>query len=143
MLTHCFATFRLGGDRLDPGRVSSELGLQPSEAFRRGDPFGRRDATRHTGGWMLDTRLLVPAVDLAAHVVWLLDRLEPVAAQLARIRREPGIYADIFCFLESDGQGEVWLDPAPMRRCAMLDLPLGIDLYQVDPADDQAASFPS
>lgn len=51
-------SFRLKGDRLDPAEVTRELGIKPTEAYRKGDitPGKRVAVPRPWGGWALEVK---------------------------------------------------------------------------------------
>lgn len=87
------ATFRILGDDLDPGEVTSLLGLEPTQAVARGHArcgvsrSGKRTPrpTAKQGGWTLESPLPRSA-SLGDHLAGLLDHLEPVAERIAALR---------------------------------------------------------
>ena len=92
-------------DDLEPSEVSARLGLEPTDAFRRGEPIvtkRRRYSDHPTGGWILSSRDLVLAVELEAHITWLLDRIEPAADALRSLRAEGRDAALIFVLSGED-----------------------------------------
>jgi hypothetical protein len=138
-----FATFRIGKDTLVPEDLSRELGLEPSGAHRNGDLMYPRNPTsdlrQRSGLWSLCTKGRVDSHDVRRHVDWLLDRLDPKAAVLARLGRE-GCAMDIFCYwCSAAGQGGPMLDPGQMGRLARLGLPILFDVYSSDEADRSPA----
>ena len=79
------ATFRLFGDAtLTAEAVTRRLGILPSRAFEAGDRISRRSqATRDSSAWLLTSSPgIEDGTELAEHLHWLLDDLEPVTAQL-------------------------------------------------------------
>ena len=124
-----FATFRLWGKELEPGQVTEMLSLTPSKAFKRGDQRTETKRWPH-GYWGITSENQVLSTDLALHIEWLIDRLEPVQSQLGRIMAEEGVKADIFCFWESrTGHGGPSFGPKLLKRIAALNLELGLDIY--------------
>lgn len=123
-----FTVLRLAGD-FDPDRVTDQLGLRPDTVQRRGQlrpgPSGRRYEHDY---WGLSTAAL-DEDEIEPHLNWLLDRIEPVAAQLEAIRGA-GVSALLDCAWTCMGTGGgPWIQPATMSRLGALDLPLLISFY--------------
>lgn len=99
------ATFRLFGD--DSGctaqEVTSQLAITPSESFEAGDAMGRgSSAHRKTSGWLLKSSAgIEEGVEVETQLSQLLDKLEPVEAQLWDLSRS-GYTANWFCFVASN-----------------------------------------
>ena len=95
------ATFRLSGDHGGSAESATRLlGLEPSHAFEVGDRVGRSSRTvRRTSLWLLSSNLPSDG-ELADHLHWLLDRLEPKAATLWQLVGQ-GYVADWFCLAAS------------------------------------------
>jgi hypothetical protein len=56
--SRAFATLRVAGDELDPDDITRLLGVQPSEAYRKGETFSKgraRNLSARTGIWLFDT----------------------------------------------------------------------------------------
>jgi len=124
-----WATLRIVGKDLEPADITARLGITPSESFRRGDIRSQKGVWRH-GFWSLTSEDQVFSTDLALHIAWLLDKLEPVQLQLQALREDPGIGADVFCFWASDtGSGGIEFSPTLLGRLAALNLVLGLDIY--------------
>lgn len=72
----------------DPAVVSDHLGLPPTEAWTRGEPFSEAfpEATRARSQWMLASGLPFDAA-LGDHCRGLLDLLEPRADALRELAR--------------------------------------------------------
>lgn len=122
------ATLRLWGKHLDPDDVTRRLRCVPSEYHRLGDRRGKSGTWSH-GYWALYSEHQVRSTDLALHLEWLLDHIEPVQSQLAALMAED-IHADFFCFWESlTGHGGPNFSPALLRRLGAVGLELGLDIY--------------
>lgn len=122
-----FASLRLTRTDLDPDEVTRRLGIVPMEAFRRGDTFSR-GLVRKLGYWGISSQDQVATNDLEEHIAWLLDRLEPASGPFKALCAED-VDADIFCYLETRGQGGPEFSSRLMGRLAALGLPLGLDIY--------------
>ena len=76
---------------------------------------------------------MIASTDLALHIEWLLDQVEPAKSQLMRLMDED-VQADIFCFWESRADsngiaGGMIFSPTLLGRLAALKLQLGLDIY--------------
>jgi hypothetical protein len=83
------ATLRIIGDDLDPDEVSELIGLEPTEAHRKGDPNPRTrspHAPYPTGVWRMESGGQVASRDLRRHVDWLIELLDGREEALARLR---------------------------------------------------------
>lgn len=124
--------------------ISDRLGLQPTCTHTKGQPKG----FRHEDGsispsivwkdsaWFL-TSPLGRDRNLAEHIKWLLDSLEPRAEAINALRPECSLIR-LFCgFASHGGQGGFTLDPDTMGRISKLGLNLDMDLYP--PADAEGS----
>ena len=103
-----FATLRFRGDRLDPDRITAILGVRPTKAYRKGEPYfaGPRagQVTGRTGVWILATDRVVEGAELDRHLEHLLalvfrgpdctKRLK----QLHELMSCDGVVAVVSCF---------------------------------------------
>jgi hypothetical protein len=77
------------------------LGVEPTCAFEVGDQVGRTSGnTRRSSLWSLSSNLS-PDSELAEHLSWLLDRLEP-KSDLLWLLVNQGYVADWFCLAASE-----------------------------------------
>lgn len=126
--TRTFATLRINGKSLDPSSVTARLRLNPSEAKYAGEPRGKSGHWLHSY-WELSSKEHVSSADLEAHLIWLIDAIEPSAPELQQLQIED-LIIDIFCFWETSlVQGGITLSPEILRRIGELDLALGVDIY--------------
>jgi hypothetical protein len=124
---------------LKPDQVTSRLGLAPTQSYRAGEPRRHGGATSRLGVWLLSTEAM-NSLDVSDHIDWLLDQVEPVSGVLTELRRE-GVRQDIFCYWATeDGQGGPALGVSQMRRLAVLELPVGFDVYRIRSAGDAGRS---
>src|SRR5512145_318849 len=116
-----YATLRLWGKQLDPDKVTSSLKITPYLAHKVGDRRGKSGTWPH-GYWGLTSQDRIVSTNLAVHIEWLLDQIEPAKPEFMAIITED-IHADIFCFWESlTGQGGPSFEPALLRRLVDLNL---------------------
>ena len=122
-------SLRIFSDTLSPEQVTEALGLPPTKTHHKGDPVSPRYKMplRRQHGWIL-TSPFGGHPDLAAHLRWLLDLIEPKLVALNQLRSTCKI--DLFCgFSSGNGQGGFTLDGPLLTRLAKLELNFGLDLY--------------
>jgi hypothetical protein len=140
-----YATFRLFGYALDPDLITVRTGLQPS--FRLPAPAVSRLTHLgpwRDGTWQLQSDARLDSLDLADHIRWLLDRLEPVrdlfppwvdTYEAWRPDDAQSFIADMSCFWSGNARNPTF-DPPLLRRLADLRLTLALDIYAADDADE-------
>ena len=106
--------------------------MQPTDAFRRGEPIvtkRKRYSDHPTGGWILSSRDLVSSDDLEAHVVWILDRVEP-ASDAIHALVDDGYDVALVCVLSGhETGGGPTFEPVSLARIAKLEIPVDFDVY--------------
>ncbi len=130
--TSVFVLFGLYGE-FDPDVVTAQLRITPTSSFVQGEPVGgvRTGRVHEQSGWVVttDERL---GVTIDPHLAWLLERLEPVASELAAFR-SLGVQPRVDCTWSSVGRGGgPWVTTDKLRRLVDLDLDLIISFYAVD-----------
>ena len=126
------AKFCVYHDELDPWQVSTRLGLEPTQAFKRGEPIvckDRRYSDHPTGGWVLSSRDLVPSQDLEAHITWILDQVERASEAIHALQAEGTDIALILVLSGKDTGGGPTLQPGTLARIAKLEIPVDFDVY--------------
>lgn len=114
---------------VDPALVTRRLGVTPTMSQAIGIPrimpSGKKDVGR-INSWLLSTEdSHVVSKDIRTHLDWLLDRIEPAAAQLRELQQYPDVKMTIWCiWWEAEGGGPT-LWPEQMRRMANLNLECG------------------
>jgi hypothetical protein len=127
------ATLRFVDKDLDPNIITSAFGIQPDEAHKRGDKRISKSGKEYPyprGVWYLTTTGW-PSRNLEAHIVRLLDRVEPVAEVVRRIIQEhPSYRFEIICYwMSATGQGGPSFSPSTLSRIAALGATLDFDIY--------------
>jgi uncharacterized protein DUF4279 len=129
------AAFRLVGPDVQPRRISKLLGRSPSYAHGPGERRNRVGQPLPNGVWLLSSEyhvLLQNPEDVEPHVLWLLDQISPVHAEISQLCREDGIHGDIYCLACIQGNGGVLFHPATLGRIAALGLELGLTIHYMD-----------
>jgi hypothetical protein len=125
---HTGATFRLFRD--DGGSaagITRRLGLTPSTATEPGQRPAPRSRPASGASWQLSSTA-PESGELAGHLTWLLDRLEPARVQLWQLTEE-GYQADWFCLAASHAtEHAVELDRTLLARLLRLPGDLLIDV---------------
>jgi Domain of unknown function (DUF4279) len=102
-----FVTLRFSGDRLEPNRITHILAVQPTLAYRKGEPYrpspNGAETTGRTGVWYLSTRRVVKNASLAEHLRYLIGILTPKGREarllyLRDLMNRDGLEADASCF---------------------------------------------
>lgn len=126
------AKLRIYPGALTPRQVSNILCIQPSSS----QTIGERHVNSHgrervptINGWFLSSEGHSSSLDLRRHLDWLLDVLEPKAAELTQLLSSDGVSAHVYCIWWSvAGQGGPILWPSHMRRMADLGLECQFDI---------------
>lgn len=140
------AEFTLGGSKLDPEVVSRSVGIEPSRAWKRGDPIAPgSDRARQRSSWTLDSRdVLSPEdADLDEHLCWLLDQLEPCAEQLRTVVAGQELKAQFWSAVEMDAANvDFELTPGTLGRIAALGATLRLDIYAPEDVERDVVEIP-
>lgn len=135
------AIFRLSGEGLVVAEVTKRLGMEPTWAAEKGElkagPGLRRPRVRRRGVWFIGSEDAVASTSSERHLLYLLERVEPVAERIAEVVREQGLAVDFFSgWFSASGHGGPSISPDALRRIAALDAVLGYDFYDFSGQDD-------
>ena len=129
------ASFRIFGETLVPEELGSVLSIPASQTHMKGQRHSAGRGVWRESAWILSSPL-DKSENLAEHLKWLLDRLEPKADAVRALCTKYRV--DIFCgFSSGSGQGGFTLDPAMLARLANLRIPVEFDLYPPSDTEDQ------
>ena len=123
------ASLRIAGGQLRREEIDSELGAHATHWYQKGEPISRRNpkALRPLSIWVLDSPL-GSREEMALHLKWLLNFVEPRLDALKRLAEEGEV--DFFCgFASESGQGSFTLNHELLRVLGTLPFDLTIDLY--------------
>ncbi len=127
--TRIYATFILRSKELDPQAVTALLGLTPTRCFKRGDKRGEGKEWSH-GYWEVSSDGITQSTDLALHIKWLLDQLEPLKIKLMELIAAESLDAEISCFwILPGGHDGLILQPFLQKQIADLGIKLELDIY--------------
>ena len=127
------ATLRFVHDNLDPDLITRAVHITPDAAHKRGAMRVSKSGKTYPyprGVWNVNTRGW-PSRNLEAHVVRLLDRVEPSADRIRNvIQSNPEYRFEIMCFwMSATGQGGPSFSPSTLSRIAALGATLDFDIY--------------
>jgi hypothetical protein len=132
--------------------ISDRLNLQPTRTHTKGEPRGFRQKDGsispsivwNDSAWIL-TSPLERDRNLAEHIKWLLDAIEPRGEAINALRAECTLIR-LFCgFASHDGQGGFTLDADTLGRISKLGLNVDLDLYpptDLEASEDEAEEQP-
>jgi uncharacterized protein DUF4279 len=122
------ASIRIFGETLQPEEIGAALGLKATRTHSKGQPRSPRfKAVWRESFWSLQSPLGKDR-DLASHLRWLLDTLEPKLTVIRSLSEKYQV--NLFCGLISgNGEGGFTLDSTTLARIAKLGVPLVVDLY--------------
>lgn len=128
------ATFRILADNLEPEEISAALRILPSTSARKGEPnpllHSARPLPCRTGCWMLTSEERVTSTNLEAHLVFLLDQLEPERRKIKELSKLDDTRVELHCYWMSEtGQGGPFLSANVLERIVALGVDLDFDLY--------------
>jgi hypothetical protein len=130
------AGFSIFSVTLTPQEISERLGVQPTRTHEKGQPrgFRRKDGSISQSivwkdsAWHLNCPLKNDR-DMAEHIRWLLDVIEPKADVLSALSSDCTLIRFFCGFSSGNGQGGFGLDPVTLGRISKLGFDLILDLY--------------
>jgi hypothetical protein len=134
------ATFRLSGDSLDPREVEEALGLRGDFGAAKGEirRAGRavhRTVRQPTGVWYLTTDGRLGGTSVERHLLYLLERIEPVGEKLAQLIQSSSLTADFYCYwVSATGQGGPVVSSETLGRIAVLSAELSFEFHALGTA---------
>ena len=125
-------TLQVSGDELDPAWVTSKLGIEPTQAHRKGEAVGKRNPAR-TGVWSLsDTNETRSLEEKLRHLMSLISMDQQgwlVVTRKWRVRAFCGI------FLDEWNEGTV-ISPDILAELAKRRIQLELDVYYAGEPDE-------
>lgn len=104
--TRIDVSFGVSGDELVPSALSSRLGLQPDWAFAKGEEFQSPTGVhqRHHGVWAIASKSHISSDDLADHIRYILETLDPVRDVVNEIKQDPSSRVSVGIWWEPEGE---------------------------------------
>lgn len=133
-----YVKFILQGEPVDPDLITEALGVLPSRRFKKGDPYGKKENKWPIGFWSISSRDIVESGDLENHIVWILERLEPVKDKVANFVSQEGVDASIKIVInlfvhEWDGHVSSTL----MKRITDLNVHFKLSIYYLEDLNER------
>jgi Domain of unknown function (DUF4279) len=126
---YIYSTLILRGNELNPQEVTDSLKINPSMSFKRGDWRNETDKWEHNF-WSLSSQDKIQSSNMATHLEWLLNQLEPIKLRLLEILNREGISAEISCFwIFPTDHENITLSPELIQKIADLSVSLSIEFY--------------
>ena len=122
-----YAYFRVARDELPLEEISSSLGVQPTDSWRKGDR-GRHNPNRPDSGWCLHSPLPRSNLRIDEHVEALLPLLEAKASHVRALGEQFATYLVCVGHYSESSPG-FFLSKGVIERLANLGLSLDCDLY--------------
>lgn len=124
-------TFRFVGDIVNPPAISSRIGINPTEAYSKGDIVEKHPHRRYpTGYWGLSS-LLSSERSLEDHLRYLIDILKPHISAIKKLG-DTGVIPNFFCgfFTRNDKLDSfLRLEPDTLFQIAQMGASLEIHIY--------------
>jgi hypothetical protein len=127
------ASLCIYSETISPEEITARMGVPASRSHQKGQPVSSRTPSvlRRESNWILVSPL-EDTQDLASHLRWLADIIEPRIEVLRALL--PKCKIKLFCGFSSDsGQGGTVLDSALLARLGKLPMDLTLDLYPPGP----------
>ena len=123
---NCYAYFGVYGDEIDPSTLTDELGVAPTQAWRKGelDPRWRE---RKTGHWALYSRLARTA-ELEEHLLDVLMQMDANSSAFTAVTQRLGGIMQLVGHFHDIGAG-LNLPKDLVSRLAAYGLELDLDAY--------------
>jgi len=127
--SYVYVKISIRGKGLIPQEVTNSLGLTPSISFSQGDYRNKTDKWKHNY-WSFSSQDKIQSLDLASHLEWIINQIEPVKAKFLEILNKNDIAAEIRCFwiLPSDHEA-LSLNVDLIKKIADLGIKMEIDIH--------------
>lgn len=93
--------FGIFSDALKPNKVTQSLSIQPTRAFAKGDSYSNRRTPGVfkylVGAWHFNTVHYVDSKSMEKHLLFLLEKIEPVKTNLLVYLQDPA--CNVYCRL--------------------------------------------
>jgi hypothetical protein len=121
------STLRIFSDDIGPDRITSVLGISPTDSFHQGESSGN-GRQRKTHGWFYSTEQSSSSKDTRHHIDIILAMVEGKDEKIAALRQK-GCEFDIVSYWVSRGQGGPELLPHQMLKLGTLGISIWWDIY--------------
>lgn len=123
------ATLRVVGSDFDPCKVTEVMGVEPTEAYRKGEVVPHRSSrTRPTSYWGLETEC-GPDCSLDEHVARLLRRISVDSAGVETLRTL-GLTVQVYCGVFGPDDMDLSFSPEVLCKLGRLNFALEVRIYR-------------
>lgn len=128
-------SLRLFAEDIDPDRVTAQLGIEPTLAFRAGDRVSSRSAARRKEGtWQFESQL-PEGLSIEEHIVGILKIIPNELSDWEQLTRS--LRKDIFCWITIESQvSGLSIGVETLDKLARFGLNLELDLVVQNESDD-------
>jgi len=123
-----YAYFSLHGF-FEPEEITSLVGVQPTESWRKGDLHSRQRLERKRSHWALRSRLSESA-EIEAHIIDVLTQMQQNADAFSVVSKAHGGCMQIVGYLH-EGYPGIHFDSALIQGLAQFHLEMDFDLYNL------------
>jgi hypothetical protein len=116
-----YSTLCVFSDSVAPAAITTELGIPPTETFKKGESHSKGRLQRKANGWFYSTEGLLQSKDTRRHI----DSKERAIETL----RQKGCKMDISSYWVSIGQGGPALWPCQMIKLGNFGIEIWWDIY--------------
>lgn len=135
-----YVYFGVVGNLDRPDEITSRLKIQPTWAFAKGQTIysrGKPKGKRKEGNWSISSQGQLKTTSIERHLLFLLERLEPVKSELLEIAERLSLTVNFSCvWTFTDVIGGPILTPNTLRRIADLGAYLSIGTKSFRAYDD-------
>ena len=111
-------------------RVTSELGLEPTNAWNKGDLNPRTDKPRNFTSWQLESGL-DDKHPIEQHLAKLFKIFEPLTDKLLVLSKDHEIYIQCVGYFPASGHG-IHIDKSHVKKAAAMGAAFDLDFYYID-----------
>ena len=122
-----YAYFSIAAPELDPAQISSEVGVESTDCWRKGDLNPRNGRERKFGRWSLYSRLPRSA-ELEAHISDVLLQLDANSVAFQKVSQAYGGCMQLFGYFHSYYTG-LYFSPEIIQGLARYSLAVDHDFY--------------
>jgi hypothetical protein len=120
------AYFTLTGD-FNPAEITLEIGLEPTEQYRKGDRFGRKQIERKFSRWSLESRLSRECL-LEDHIADVVTQLLPVKERIAKLKEQWEANMALVAYFSDNPHG-FFFNAKTITALAEMNLGMDLSLY--------------
>lgn len=125
-----YAYMRIVGDSGDHSTITTELGIDPTNAWNKGDPNPKNGRVRNFTSWQLESGLNdMHAIE--EHLVELFRIFEPLSEKLLTLSQRFDIYIQCVGYFPASGHG-IHIEKSHVKMAAAMGAAFDLDFYYVD-----------